>query len=187
MRSSYRVNDVHRAHFITSTIIEWLPVFTTPGCCQILTDSLAFCRENKGLRIYAWVVMDNHFHAIVAGPDLPRTLQSLKRHTAQALLTEIQREGRDWLVNRLEYGCLAHKRREGSIHQLWQEGYHPQSIGSDAVMQQKLEYIHLNPVRRGLVAAPEHWRYSSAHEWLHGSSPVLRVNDWYDGEPQPPR
>ena len=46
------------------------------------------------------------------------------------------------------------------------------------MMLQKLEYLHNNPVKRGLVAAPEHWRYSSAHEWLPGAVPALRVDEW---------
>jgi len=42
----------------------------------------------------------------------------------------------------------------------------------------KLDYLPANPVRRGLVASPEHWRYSSAHEWLGGAPPVLRCDPW---------
>ena len=122
--------------------------------------------------------MDNHFHAVISGPDLSRTIQSLKRHTAKALLDQFAREGRDWLIQRLSYSCARQKRVAGSSHQVWQEGYHPQSIYTDDVMVQKLRYIHLNPVRRGHVLEPEHWRYSSAHQWLMGSSPPLRVDQW---------
>ncbi len=48
-------------------------------------------------------------------------------------------------------------------------------------MQQKLEYLHNNPVERGLVASPEYLRYSSAHEWPAGAVPVLRCDDWLRG------
>ncbi len=68
--------------------------------------------------------------------------------------------------------------KEESDYQVWQEGYHPQAIESDAVMEQKLTYLHNNPVKRGLVAAPEHWRYSSAHEWCPGAVPVMRCDLW---------
>ena len=61
-------------------------------------------------------------------------------------------------------------------HQLWQEGSHPKAILDDVMMVQKLEYTHNNPVKRGLVASPEHWRYSSAHEWLLGAEPLLRCD-----------
>ena len=69
-----------------------------------------------------------------------------------------------------------HKTR--SQYQVWQEGFHPQAIHDDAMMLQKTAYIHNNPVRRGWVASPEHWRYSSAHEDLPGGSPILRCDPW---------
>ena len=176
MRSRYRINDPDLPHFVTATVVEWLPIFTTSACCEIIARSLAYCRREKALRVYAWVVLDNHFHAILAGPDLAKTIGDLKKFTARELLAQLQTERRDWLLQQLQYFRARHK--TASTHQVWQEGVHPQSIGSDAVMLQKLEYVHNNPVKRGLVVSPEHWRYSSAHEWLAGALPVLRCDPW---------
>ena len=176
MRSRYRINQRLAAHFVTATIVSWLPVFTTAARCDILIQSFEYCRAHKGLKIRAWVILDNHFHAIFSAPDLSRVLADLKRHTAQRILELLKAERCEWLINQLKYFRLAHKLE--SIHQIWQEGSHPQSIPSDEIMLQKLEYLHNNPVKRGLVAAPEHWRYSSAHEWCKGSSPVLRCDPW---------
>lgn len=176
MRSRYYVREKQAAHFITSTVVQWLPVFTTAACCDILVASLEFCRREKGLRIYAWVIMENHFHAIVAAPDLSRTVADFKKFTARQILEQLAAEGRDWLLADFEYFRARHKIH--SLHQVWQEGSHPQAIMSDATMRQKLEYLHHNPVRAGRVASPEHWRYSSAHEWLSGASPVLRCDQW---------
>jgi hypothetical protein len=102
----------------------------------------------------------------VAGPELAKTIGDLKKFAAHELLGQLQNGRRDWLLHQLEHFRARHK--TASTHQVWQEGVHPQSIRSDAVMLQKLEYLHNNPVKRGLVASPEHWRYSSAHEWLPG-------------------
>jgi hypothetical protein len=55
---------------------------------------------------------------------------------------------------------------------------HPQAIAGDEMMLQKIDYIHHNPVQRGWVVAPEHWRYSSAHEWLPGAQPLLKCDPW---------
>jgi putative transposase len=176
MRNRYRVNDENAAHFITSTIVEWLPVFTTQVCCDILVRSLEYSRAHKRLKIYGWVIMDNHFHAVVSAPVLSPTIADLKKFTAHAILEQLKTEGREWLLNQLAYFCAAHK--FASRHQVWQEGVHPQLITNDKMMLQKLEYLHNNPVKRGLVASPEHWRYSSAHEWLPGAMPVLRVDPW---------
>jgi putative transposase len=176
MRSRYKFQNAEGAYFVTATIIEWLPVFTTAACCDVLVNSLLHCRQNKGLKIYAWVIMDNHFHGILAGPDVAGTITDFKRFTARALLEQIKKEKRDWLLNQLEYYCAAHKR--SSAHQIWQEGVHPQEIATDAMMDQKVEYIHNNPVLRGMVVGPEHWRYSSAHEGLEGGHSCL-VSDPY--------
>jgi putative transposase len=71
---------------------------------------------------------------------------------------------------------LAHKTdRE---HQLWQEGSHPQMIADEAMMWQKLEYIHNNPVRRGYVDDPIHWRYSSARNYSKLPTLVSVIVDW---------
>ena len=176
MRSRYRLGDLQQAHFITSTVVEWLPVFTTSACCDILAQAFAHCQTHKDLQIYAWVILGNHFHAIVAGPQLSRTVAALKSYTANRLLAQVQSEGREWLLNQWHFYCKKHK--TGSEHQVWQEGFHPQELSDEEAMHQKLDYLHHNPVAKGLVSLPEHWRYSSAHEWLPGSRPVLRCDPW---------
>ncbi len=175
MRSRYEVHEKHHAHFITATIVEWLPLLATSGCCDIIVRSLAFCREKKGLKIYGWVILDTHLHAIVAAPELSAVLRDFKSFTAKELLAQVEQEGRAWLLNQLSYYRAAHK---ATRHQIWQEGSHPQAIVGDEMMEQKLEYLHNNPVKRGWVASPEHWRYSSAHEWLPAAQPGLRCDSW---------
>ena len=176
MRTRYRMHEPQGTYFVTSTIVEWLPVFTTAACCDILANSLIHCREHKQLHIHAWVIMENHFHAILSGPDIAATIADMKRFTAHELLAQIKSEKRDWLINQLAYYCAAHKKLQQ--HQVWQEGTHPQEIGSDEMMRQKVDYIHNNPVARGMVVGPEHWRYSSAHEWLAGGHPLFKCDPW---------
>jgi len=175
MRSRYRVLEPQAPHFITATIVEWLPVFASPPCCDILLRTLEYCREHRALKIHGWVIMENHFHAVLSGPDLSQTIASFKKFTAQAILAQLREEGREWLLHQFAHYRAIYK-KETQRHQVWQEGTHPQAILNDEIMRQKLEYIHNNPVKRGWVASPEHWRYSSAHEWLSGTSPLLRCD-----------
>jgi hypothetical protein len=63
-----------------------IAVFATSACCDILVRSLSFAPANKALKICAWVILDTHFHAIVAGPDLSQTIGDLKKFTARELL-----------------------------------------------------------------------------------------------------
>lgn len=176
MRSRYHARTADAAYFVTSTIVAWLPVFTTAARCDIIIEALEYCRAHKALRITAWVILDNHFHAILAAPDLPRVMADFKRHTARRLIEQLEAERCEWLLRRFAEERATHKTE--STYQVWQEGFHPQAITSDEMMQQKREYVHLNPVKRGLVRAPEHWRYSSAHEWDPAATPVLRCDPW---------
>ena len=176
MRTRYRVRDDAMPYFVTSTVVAWLQVFTTAARCDILVQSIQFCREQKGLKLYAWVLLDNHFQAIVAAPNLARVMADLKKYTAGRILEELQAERCDWLLNQLAFFRARHK--TASTHQVWQEGYHPQVLASDQMMGQKIEYLHNNPVRRGLVATAEHWRYSSAHERLPAAQQVMRCDPW---------
>ena len=76
------------------------------------------------------------------------------------------------ILRLLRYFKLMHKKDRD--YQLWQEGSHPQAIQSDDMMRQRLEYIHNNPVKRGYVDDPNHWRYSSARNYA-GTPPLIDV------------
>ena len=176
MRSRYRILERAHSHFITATTVAWLPIFTTAARCDILVSAFEHCRQHKGLKVHAWVILDTHFHAIVAAPGLSRVLADLKRHTARRIVEHLQEKHCDWLLRELRYQRAPTKTE--SVHQVWQEGSHPEAVVTDAIMLQKLEYLHNNPVKRGLVASPEHWRYSSAHECLPGATIAFRTDPW---------
>jgi putative transposase len=80
------------------------------------------------------------------------------------------------ILKQLRYEKAAHK--SDREYQLWQEGSQPKEIQNDEMMRQKLEYIHYNPVKRGYVDLPEHWRYSSARNYLGQDGLVYVVTDW---------
>lgn len=174
MRSRYTIVDSEGIYFLTATIVNWIPVFISSEACALLLESLRFCRENKGLRLYAYVVMDNHIHLIAEAPEIGRCIQSLKRHTARALISWAETTKKDWLLHQFAYGKQAFKDR--SRYQVWQEGSHPQLIQDDRMLRQKIAYIHHNPVRRGLVDMPEHWRYSSARNYEGRDHSVLEID-----------
>jgi len=161
MRSSYKIYEKEGVYFITSTIIEWIPVFTSKDYFDILVSSLNYCAENKELHIFSWVILDNHFHLVCHAPELGKAVQSLKRHTASQIISQLEQDNKKWLLNLFAYYKKRHKKE--SEHQVWQEGFHPQLIASDDMLTQKIEYIHYNPVKRDYVANPENWLHSSAN------------------------
>ncbi len=174
MRTNYKITDKDGVYFITSTIVEWIPVFTTKAYFEILIQSFVFCRQNKGLKLFCYVILDNHFHAIVAGTNLSRTIADLKKFTARTIIDQLKIDQKEWLLNQLAYFKKRYKTQ--SDYQLWQEGYHPQLIISEEMLRQKIRYTHNNPLKRGVVSAPEHWLYSSARNYLLGDNSVIELD-----------
>lgn len=93
------------------------------------------------------------------------------------MLDVLKAQGAERTLKQLAFYKKAHKTdRE---YQVWEEGSHPQQIQSDEMMRQKIEYIHNNPVKRGYIDNPVHWRNSSARNYS-GENGVLNVDiDWF--------
>ncbi len=174
MRSRYTFAHPDGIHFLTATVVDWIPVFATRESSQILVDALKFCRTNKGLRLYAYVLMENHLHLVAEAPELSRVIQSFKRHTAKMILEWAEATKRTQLLLQFERCRKSHKR--ASDHQVWQEGVHPQEIRDRSMLEQKIAYVHNNPVRRGYVDAPEYWRLSSARNYLLDDHSVIEID-----------
>jgi putative transposase len=173
MSSNFKIYDNNGIYFITSATIEHIPIFTYETMFNILIDSFKFCRKEKGLKIYAYVIMDNHFHAIVSCEKLIETIRDLKRFTAKKIIESIKVMKYPWLLNQIEFWKKGKK--INSNFQVWQEGFHPQQIISDEMLIQKIEYIHNNPVKRGFVEKPEDWKYSSARNFF-GDNSIIELD-----------
>ena len=164
MRTRYKIIDAGQIYFITSTIVEWIPVFTRKSYFDILINSLNYCRQHKGLKVFAYVILDNHLHLVISGENLSNTIKDFKRHTAREIIKLAQDEEKTWLLNQFKFYRQKHKM--DSDYQVSQEGFHPKQITSEEMVRQKIEYIHYNPVRIGLVNKREEWIYSSAGNYL---------------------
>ena len=175
MKSRYMIIDEKQLYFVTSTVQKWIPVFTSEKYFENLTGSFKYSQREKNLKIYSYVILDNHFHSVLSGNNLSQTIASIKSYTARTIIDLLKADKKDWLLNQLEYYKLKHK--SNSEYQFCREGFHPQMIYSEEVFRQKVEYIHFNPVKRGLVREPEHWRYSSAASYTLGVKGELEIDD----------
>ena len=127
------------------------------------------------MKLFSYVIMDNHIHLIAASENLSKTMQSIKSYTSKHLIESFQAKNIDWLLNELKLGKADHKLN--STYQIWQEGFHPQEILTHEMMLQKIEYIHNNPIRRGYVRRPEDWLYSSASQILKGEIGLIELDE----------
>ncbi len=160
MRSRYKFLENKGPYFITLTIVEWLPIFVNRRYFEIIYDSLKYYSKKGTFQVLAYVVLENHLHLIIVGKDLSRGMRAFKSYTAKEIITRLKADGKKWALNQLAYYKKRHKIQ--SSYQVWQEGVHPQLISSEEMLIQKIEYIHLNPVRRGYVKRVEDWLWSSA-------------------------
>jgi len=162
-RSRYKIYEPTHPHFVTCTILHWLPIFTRKESVQIIIDSLKFLQEKDNLKLYAYVILENHLHMVLQSDDLAKTMESFKKYTANEILKLLKEENVKTLLEQFKFYKKAHK--TDKVYQIWEEGYQPKLMQTDAMMISKIEYIHENPVKRGYVDNAVHWRYSSARDY----------------------
>jgi putative transposase len=171
----YRIVEGIGAYFVTFSVVEWLPVFIDEIACNIIAESLNFCISNKFLRVNAYVIMPTHMHAVLFDSDfdtqrLQHTLDDLRKFTGRQLADHCDKNLASVFGETLRK--RAGKDRE---RRFWQPTKHPEGIFTEKFYVQKVNYIHLNPVRKGLVRFPEDWRFSSAAYWLRGDAEASDV------------
>ena len=174
-RDRYRFGQTNAPHFMTCTVLHWIPVFTRPETVNILLDSFNYLIKN-GLKIYAYVILENHLHLIAQSERIDRDIVRFKSFTSKLLIKFLVEHQVKTILDQLAFYKKAHK--SDRTCQFWQEGVHPECLQGMEMMRQKVEYIHNNPVVRGYVDRPEHWRYSSARSYL-GIEGLLEVcTEW---------
>ena len=165
MTIGYQIKQQDQVYFITLQVIAWVDIFSRECYRKVIVENLIYCQNNKGLEIYAWVIMSNHVHLIVksANNNLSGTLRDFKSYTSKVILEMITNNAesrKEWMLRLFKEQSYNHKRN--SLYQFWTHENHAVFIFSEKFMWQKLKYIHENPVRAGIVRKPEDYQYSSA-------------------------
>jgi REP element-mobilizing transposase RayT len=156
--------------------VGWIPVFTRRETVEIVLDSWRFLQAHNRLAQFGYVVLENHLHFIASADDLSQQIAEFKSFTARKIIDLLETKKVQTLLQ--QFHRLKARHKTDREYQLWQEGSHPQMIEGDKMMWQKLEYIHNNPVVRGYVDAPTHWRYSSARNYAGQAGLVSVVTQW---------
>lgn len=177
MSTGYQIEQQDELYYVTFQIVKWVDVFTRKVYRDIVVESLKYCQQNKGLEIYAFVIMSNHIHLLIRSSigKLSNTIKEFKSFTAKQILSAIENEPesrRDWMLNLFEFSAKQHKRNEK--YQVWTHENHAELIYSDKFILQKINYIHDNPVRAGIVEISEEYLYSSARAFA-GKDCVIDV------------
>jgi putative transposase len=172
MSRKYKIRDQQKLYFVTFTVINWIDVFIRDEYRKIFINSVKYCQKNKGLEVYAYCIMSSHVHMIIGtqgSNPLEYIIRDLKsftsRHIRKAIedLNQVHESRRNWMLNMMYNEGLQNPNNKD--FQFWQQYSNPIELTDNILMDQKLDYIHLNPVHAGFVDTPEAWVYSSARDY----------------------
>jgi REP element-mobilizing transposase RayT len=177
IKAGFVIRDQSLPHFITATVVDWIDVFTRKSYRDTVIECFDFCITNKGMVLYGYVIMSNHIHLIVQSSDgkLSDLIRDFKKFIATKILEKIQTEPesrREWMLERFKLATESHTRNKN--YQFWQYGNHPEEIYTNKFMWSKLDYIHLNPVRAGIVERASQYIYSSATNYVYDTG-LLKI------------
>ena len=169
MADTYQIKKQNAPYFLTFQVVEWIDVFTRAVYRDIVLESFTYCIANKGLQLFGYVVMSNHIHLIVQageGFQLSNIVRDIKSFTTKRIIKTIQESPesrRDWMLHQFKFAASLHRRND--MFQLWTHENHAIELVDEKVIEQKLNYIHDNPVRARLVKNAEDYLYSSARNY----------------------
>jgi len=179
MSTKYKFHDQSRLYFITFAVVGWIDLFIRNEYRQILLDSWKYCQKHKGLQIYSWCIMTSHVHMIIGttGDDMQNIVRDMKRHTAIALRKAVKEHPgesrRGWILSLMEQAGSKNSNNIG--FQLWRQDNHPIELRTAEMLDQRLNYIHKNPVQAGFVDRPEDYVYSSAKNYYDLPNTLLDI------------
>ena len=171
MSRNYKFHNKLGAYFVSFATVNWIDVFTRQIYFDVLAESIEYCRKHKGMEIYAYCIMPSHVHFIFRSinEDPSGLLRDFKRYTSRRIIQTVEENPQEskqkWLL--WMFKREAEKYKTKSTYQFWQHHNKPIELWSEKVIQQKIEYIHQNPVESGFVLEATEWKYSSARNYAN--------------------
>jgi putative transposase len=181
MSTKFKFANPDGLYFVTFSVVGWIDVFTRRVYKDLLLDCLRHCISQKGLVLYGYVIMSNHVHLIIScngTATLSEVMRDLKKYSSYRIVKgikeNVQESRRKWLLYLFAKAGQANS--NNTNYQFWQQDNHPILLhpNTDA-LERKLNYIHQNPVRAGLVSEASAYLYSSASNYEHMESVLPEV------------
>jgi REP element-mobilizing transposase RayT len=169
MSRKYKFHNPESLYFISFATVYWIDVFIRNEYKWVMLDSWEYCKKEKGLDIYAWIIMTNHIHMIVGSKTnkLENIIRDMKSFTSRKLrecISKNMKESRrEWMLKMMKQAGTTNSNNRG--FQLWQQNNNPIELYDNRIMEQKLDYLHNNPVVGGIVDEPEDYVFSSARDY----------------------
>ena len=154
-------------HYVTGNFLDRTPVFTDPQSCRVFLAELQKLNSNWPCKLISYVLMPDHLH-LIANPRDGRIKEftgQLKAVSAKAIVRENSR----FIFTETEMG-----------HQVWQESFKDVALWSTWMIWQKINYIHANPMKAGLVKSAKDYYWSSFRSFYSpGDEPLAMDHEWW--------
>jgi putative transposase len=178
MEKRYRI--VGSVYYITSMTYNRLRIFTQPSFIILLFDSLNYYRYQYSCKIIGYVVMPDHIHLLIWPREekaVTDFMRDFKRFTSGRITRQAKVEGRVEWANMFESAGAETERAEFKV---WQDSFWEQSIYTEKFLKQKLDYIHLNPVKAGIVVSAADYPYSSYRNYHLDDYHLIEIDNHWD-------
>jgi len=165
----YKIHDQNGTYFLTLTVVYWIDVFSRREYRDIIIESLNYCIKEKGLVIHSWVIMSNHIHLVArveVNNGMSAVLRDFKKFTSKSILktiVNIPESRREWFLDKFAFEAKRTRRAEN--YKFWKDSNHAVYLNDGIDVWGKINYIHLNPVRAGIVDEEATYVYSSARDY----------------------
>lgn len=166
MGEAYQIRNQEGIYFLTFQVVGWADIFSRKIYKDTLIESMLYYKEHKGLLVFAYVIMTNHVHVIWKAEfnNLSDLIRDFKKRSSRLIMKEvnenIKESRKEWLLMIFRYHARFNKRNSGL--QFWTHENHAVELTYADMIDQRINYIHENPVKAGWVEKAEEYLYSSA-------------------------
>ena len=162
-----------QTHFATAAVVKWLPLFSMPNLAQIVLKTLERMHEEETMVLHAYCLLENQLHVIGSSPDFRTGLQQFRTETTKEIVNALRHAEAKYFLDQLRF--VQGRRDRQVVFRIWQDSFLPEVIPDEETLVQKIEYVHMRPVKRGYVSSANHWRYSSSAQYS-GSEGLIPIN-----------
>ena len=180
MSRKYKFRNPEGIYFISYAVVGWIDIFTRPEYKNIVVDSLIYCQKEKGLELFAWCIMTNHVHLIARAKNgflMQDIIRDMKKFTSKKLFLAIEENPKEsrkaWIIS--IFKRAGEYNSNNTYFQVWRQDNHPIELASNAEIDRRLNYLHNNPVKAGIVEHPEDYKYSSAKNFC-GATGLIEID-----------
>lgn len=186
-----KFDDSSYAHFVTTRTYENRPYFKNREISSILWEEIKFYRQKYGFTLLGYVIMPDHVHLLIwwdkeekPGLSISKIIQMIKGATSRRIIDLMQNKGLEHLLQAtlkkvgiqstykpesqgIPKGAIISRSHKRNLkYRLWQPGFYDFNVHNEEKILEKLNYMHNNPVKAGLVSSPQDYRWSSCKDYF---------------------